>query len=596
LQEAIVNRPGSVASTRTSWTSLLILLVSCLPIPVLGDSPGVITLDPGAPVHVEKLGDALELLEDRVGNLDVVAVSTPPVDARFISATLESTNIGFSAAAWWARVTVRNPSDASRLVYLRQDYPLIDSVDLYEPTADGGWRVHATGDRKPFASRDVAHKDFLFPLTLPPHSDRTFYLRFASQGPVDINLSLLDADVLASELSREQLAYGVYFGCVFMLLVWSGLVFLAVRDGAFLAYFAYVATFGVYMTVNTGFAFQYFWPDSPRWANTALIFLLNAAIIAALQFSLTILRSRDYTPRLFIMARVLQGMALVAIALIPVFSYAVLVRPVTFLILVSVCFMIALGVISLLLGSRPARFYVIAWGAFLCGSVIFLFKNYGLVPHTFMSQHSWQVGALFEMILLSMTLSSRMSELQHQSRTDPLTLLGNRRQFDVNLPTEFARASEDGHPLSLLVIDIDQFKLYNDLHGHAQGDEAVKVVAQALRKHARKPYIACRYGGDEFCAILPATSEASAAVLAERLRAAVQHTLSGEETVTVSIGYACQSHGRFESAVQLFEAADAALYSAKEQGRNTIAGFQGRRSNDPPSVKDDEQIEVPRAG
>jgi diguanylate cyclase (GGDEF)-like protein len=547
-------------------------------------------------LHVEKLGDALELLEDRVGNLDVAAVSSAPVDARFISATLESTNIGFSASAWWARVTVRNPSDSSRLVYLRQDYPLIDLLDLYEPTGDGGWRVHSTGDRRPFGSRDVQHRDFLFPLTLPAHGDRTFYLRYASQGPVDINLSLLDANELTGEVSREQLAYGVYFGCVLMLLVWSGLVFLAVRDGAFLAYFAYVSTFGLYMLVNTGFAFQYFWPDSPRWGNTALIVLLNVALITALQFSLTILRASDYTPRLFRVARVLQGLALIAIALIPVFSYAVLVRPVTFLILVSVCFMIALGIISLLLGSRPARFYVLAWGAFLCGSVVFLLKNFGVVPHTFMTQHSWQVGALVEMILLSMTLSSRMSELQHQSRTDPLTLLGNRRQFDVNLPAEFARAVQQGQPLSLLVIDIDQFKLYNDLHGHAQGDEAVKVVAQALRKHARKPYTACRYGGDEFCAILPGTSEASAGVLAERVRAAVQHTLSGEETVTVSIGYACQSTGRFENSDQLFEAADAALYSAKEQGRNTIAAFQGRRSDDPPAVGEVETIDVPRAG
>ncbi len=124
----------------------------------------------------------------------------------------------------------------------------------------------------------------------------------------------------------------------------------------------------------------------------------------------------------------------------------------------------------------------------------------------------------------------------------------------------------------------------------------MKAVAQALRKHARKPYIACRYGGDEFCAILPGTSEASAAVLAERLRAAVQHTLTGEETVTVSIGYACQASGRFESAEQLFEAADAALYTAKEQGRNTIAAFQGRRSDDPSSLKESDELDVPRAG
>jgi len=482
------------------------------------------------------------------------------------------------------RVTLHNASEASRLVYLRQDYPLIDLLDLFEPDADG-WQVHSTGDRKPFDSRDVDHRDFLFPLTLPAGSERTYYLRYASQGPVDINLSLLDPNELAAELSREQLAYGVYFGCVIMLLVWSGLVFLAVRDVAFLAYFSYVATFGLYMTINTGFAFQYLWPDSPRWANTALIVMLNLAVIAALQFSLTILRARDYTPRLFRVARVLQCMGLVAIALSPVLEYAMLVRPVTVLILVSVCFMIALGMISLIAGSRPARFYVIAWGAFLVGSVVFLFKNFGLVPHTFMTQHSWQVGALFEMILLSMTLSSRMNELKHQSRTDPLTLLGNRRLFDDRLPIEFSQARSGNRPLSLLVLDIDNFKTYNDRLGHTLGDEAIKMVGGALRRYARKPVLACRYGGDEFCVILPGTGADTAAAIAERLRASVEASGSHERGITVSIGHASLAGHQFLSAEKLFDAADAALYTAKQAGRNRVAGFNGRRRDDGPPAE-----------
>ncbi len=148
---------------------------------------------------------------------------------------------------------------------------------------------------------------------------------------------------------------------------------------------------------------------------------------------------RDWTRR----ARLCRCWA-VDIALIPFLSYAVLIRPTTMMIFVSVTFMIALGIVSLMAGSRPARFYVIAWGAFLAGSIVFLFKNFGLVPHTFMSQHSWQVGALLEMILLSMTLSHRMNELKTQSRTDPLTLLGNRRLFDDRLPIEFALARAAG--------------------------------------------------------------------------------------------------------------------------------------------------------
>jgi diguanylate cyclase (GGDEF)-like protein len=589
MQEAILNWPASVASVRVTLFALL--LVSCLPIPAAGETR-VTTIEAGVPVSVEKLSGAIYLLEDRSGTLNIAQVTSAPANEDFIPATPKSANVGFSDSAWWVRVTVRNRGDASRFLYLRQDYPLIDSVDLYEPVAGGGWHKHATGDRTPFGTRDVAHRDFLFPLTVPANSDATYYLRFSSQGAVDINLSLLDPNTLTGEVSHEQLAYGIYFGCVIMLLVWSGLVFIAVRDGAFLAYFAYVATFGLYMLVNTGLAFQYLWPHSPRWANTSLLVLLSVSLITALQFSTTILRARDYTPRLNRIARVLQALAVCAIVLSPLLKYSVLVQPITFLIMLSVIFMITLGIVSLLAGSRPALPYVVAWGAFLAGSMVFLLKNFGVLPHTFFTQHSWQVGSLLEMILLSMTLSSRMSELQLQSRTDALTLLGNRRLFNDKLSEEFARAHPQNHPLALLVLDIDKFKHYNDMHGHAQGDEAVKAVAHALRKHARKPYVACRYGGDEFCAILPGTSEASAAVLAERLRAAVQSSLTGEHTVTVSIGYACLGGARFENANQLFEAADAALYSAKEQGRNTIAAFHGRRAGDPPA----ESADVPRAG
>jgi diguanylate cyclase (GGDEF)-like protein len=538
----------------------------------------VTTLPADQPVHIGSLSSSLELLEDRDGHLDIGAVTK--IDTGFVAGSPGRNNVGFSSSAWWVRFKLQNPADQPRLVYLRQDYPLIDLVDLYEPQPDGHWRLHATGDRRPFGSRDVMHSDFLFPLTLPAHGEATYYMRFASQGPVDIDLSLLDPNVLTSEVGVEQLAYGVYFGCVLMLLVWSGLVFVAVRDPAFLAYFAYVATFGVYMTVNTGFAFQYFWPDSPRWGNTCLPLLLCLACMTALQFSITILGSRDYTPRLERVGRGLQVLAALGVVLAPFLAYAVLIRPVTFLILASVIFMITLGIVSVLAGSRPARFYVVAWGAFLAGSVIFLLKNFGLVPHTFMSQHSWQVGALVEMILLSMTLSSRMNELKHQSRTDALTLLGNRRLFDDRLPIEFGLARQSRKPLSLLVIDIDNFKTYNDRHGHSLGDEAIKLVASALRRNTRKPVLACRYGGDEFCVILPDAGAATAAMIAERVRVNVQSARADELGITVSIGYASLATDDFGSHDKLFDAADAALYAAKEAGRNRVAEFQGRRAED----------------
>ena len=122
----------NVANIGWAWRAILAVLVS-LPLPVLGDAPAVTTLVPGAPVRIEKLTGAIYQLEDAGGTLDIAAVSTAPANTGFVVATPKSSNVGFSPSAWWIRITLRNPSDVSRLVYLRQDYPLIDRLDLFEP-------------------------------------------------------------------------------------------------------------------------------------------------------------------------------------------------------------------------------------------------------------------------------------------------------------------------------------------------------------------------------------------------------------------------------------------------------------------------------
>ena len=527
-------------------------------------------------IRVEEFSRHIDLLEDAEGTLSIDAVTR----STFAPGTLAAANVGFTSSVWWARVTLRNDGPREREVFLRQTYPLIDYLDVYEQQGPGQWRMHETGDRRPFAARDIAHRDFVFPIHVPAQSGRVVYLRYQSQGPIDISLSLFDSPELLESLSREQLAFGIYYGCVIMLLVWSSLVFIAVRDKAFLAYFAYVGTFGLYMLIHNGLAYQYLWPESPRWGNTSLIALINMALFAGLQFSRMILRAREVIPRLDLAARALQAIAVILLLATPFVSYATIIAPVALLVLTGVIFMLLLGVVSMVLGSQPARFYVIAWSSFLCGSVVFLLKTFGVLPHTFLTQNGWQIGSLLEMILLSMTLSTRMNELQHQSRTDPLSLLGNRRLFDDRLPDEFALAREQQRPLSLLVLDIDHFKGYNDRHGHTRGDQAIKAVANTLRKFARKPLVACRYGGEEFTVILPGIDCQTAAVMSERLRRAVEETLHGDLAITISVGYACLSRGHFETAERFFEAADSALYTAKQRGRNCVVAFHDRAEDE----------------
>lgn len=160
--------------------------------------------------------------------------------------------------------------------------------------------------------------------------------------------------------------------------------------------------------------------------------------------------------------------------------------------------------------------------------------------------------------------------------TDALTGLANRRHFDQSLTTEWRRCMRDRSPLSLILIDVDQFKSYNDIYGHLHGDQCLRQIAAAMQEVARRSGdLSARFGGEEFAIIMPKTSNASAVEIAESVRAALrQHDLphagNPAGTVTISIGCATVTPQLGQSPSSLVELADQALYQAKRAGRDRV--------------------------
>lgn len=171
------------------------------------------------------------------------------------------------------------------------------------------------------------------------------------------------------------------------------------------------------------------------------------------------------------------------------------------------------------------------------------------------------------------------TRLADDARTDALTGLANRRAFDDCLSREWARASRDQMVLSLILIDLDCFKAFNDLYGHVAGDEALRAAAQAVKHAVRRPgdHVA-RYGGEELAAILPGADAAGAAVVAESIRVSIEtlglaHAANEWRVVTASLGVASVTPGAnrvMQTREQLVRAADTALYRAKAGGRNRV--------------------------
>ncbi|WP_432262726.1 sensor domain-containing diguanylate cyclase [Cupriavidus sp. TMH.W2] len=216
-------------------------------------------------------------------------------------------------------------------------------------------------------------------------------------------------------------------------------------------------------------------------------------------------------------------------------------------------------------------------------------------------KRAWVIGGIvvmFDALMLIVSISfaeqlRRRLETEHQlkvlANTDGLTDLATRRTLDSALDTEWRRASRHHQPLAILMIDVDEFKLFNDRYGHTAGDAALRMVARCVRENIRRPGdVAGRYGGEEFCVLLPNTDLVGALMVADKIRASVEaqnepHAFSEHGRVTVSIGVSVHSGDTRDgdSAAGYLHRADENLYAAKAAGRNCVFPRDRHRASEP---------------
>lgn len=204
-------------------------------------------------------------------------------------------------------------------------------------------------------------------------------------------------------------------------------------------------------------------------------------------------------------------------------------------------------------------------------------RNADGTPRYFLSQIedvSAQVTAERALRQKQDELEQLNQELADMARTDPLTGLNNRLVLMESLRQEYRRCERRGEPISVIFMDVDHFKQYNDSYGHMEGDVALQAVAAALRQVIRDTDVLARYGGEEFVALLPSANAQAAENVAERCRQAVAGIASLSQPVSLSVGVAtlmsCDGTDAVSKPEALLSAADQALYAAKEAGRNRV--------------------------
>jgi diguanylate cyclase (GGDEF)-like protein len=265
----------------------------------------------------------------------------------------------------------------------------------------------------------------------------------------------------------------------------------------------------------------------------------------------------------------------------PPIPYALLLVPITAAITLSLA---TQGVIGAFWCYPTVLFFHFVLSrriANLCSLALLLVAT--AIVYRFLGLHvtiRFAVSLILTIVVVN-TIQNIIGELQRrlvdQAITDPLTGVFNRRHMESRLGEALESSRRRGAPASLLLIDIDHFKRINDEHGHEAGDRVLKGIVSVVRSSARKVDLLFRMGGEEFVLLLPDTSETSAAVMAEKLRAAIAASrLLDGHPVTASIGIAGMQEG--DTVERWVGATDVAMYAAKEAGRNRVA----RREVDSP--------------
>lgn len=616
--------PTGYGNRVVAWCVItLVLVLVALAAPMANAALPVVELGKGS--GTADLQGRVEYLVDPASELALADVRAPANAARFRPLPGPPATFGFARGTYWLhwRVTNRDHPEPDWVVVLR--YALLDVVELSVLREDGTVQTLTSGDQVPFAQRGFPHRHPNFLVDLMRGESAELYLRVRSESSIQLPLEMRTSERFLADSTPEYLGLGVYYGIMLGLFFYNLILYASTRDRTFLYYVLYVGLFSAGQFCLNGLSFQYLWPDYPAWANTAVLTFIGLGLLAMLAFTRSFLGLRRRHPRADRVLHALSLVLLVAIALMSVAGYRRTILIETGLVFAIAAAILWSAVACLRAGYRPARHFLIAWGALLAGVVMYAAVSFGLLPKVFLTEYGIQIGSAAEMILLSFALAYRINLLRSEyervqaeareqletrvaertrdldaamqqlrsanmtlaerSLRDGLTGAWNRRWLDQALADAWQRARDLAQPLTLAMVDLDHFKQINDRHGHVVGDDCLRAVARCLdaqRANGREQVV--RYGGEEFVLVMPDVGVADAAQRAERIRAAVAdlrvHSEGVGLNVTVSIGIASFDPALAVDAGELLRRADHAMYEAKRAGRNrTVARAWGASAN-----------------
>ena len=565
------------------------------------------SIPPGTPPDLT-LGP-IGVLEDSSGKLTLDQVTR--FNSLFQPFTAPIANYGFTSSAYWFHFVLHHHDYSSTQLFFCIQHPTLDHATLFVISSAGSSIQVDSGDRVHVEDRPYPATSIILPFRLQPGQSEMYLRVQADAAVIIVPWQILDETQLRLKVLSENLYHGGVLGLFLALFAYNLLLYFVLWEPERFYYLAYLVFAFLSVTSLNGFGGLLLYPSSTWFGNEGLPFFGGCTFILTSQFTRLFLSIRDHRW----LDRLLQG-AMICGALLAFSPFLVPVRvayqlDLLMFLLFHVVTLVA-GMTTCFRGRREARFYILSQASAWGGVLVLALVLRGFLPFRPLLFESTCVGISAEALFLSLCMIDRLrllrdakiaaenaarqalefrgeqlEELVGQrtaeleiarkhaeflATTDPLTGVHNRRGLFELAERDLQLALRSGTPLSIAGFDLDHFKRINDNYGHAEGDRVLCEVALAVQNVMRKTDLIGRTGGEEFLIVLPDTPIEGAALLAERVRAALEAQISiGDPPmpVTASFGVASLSADcRSLDALQAL--ADQALYVAKRNGRNRV--------------------------
>lgn len=497
---------------------------------------------------------------------------------------------GYKYENAWFKIDIINKSKNEDFVlYFTES--IWSTLDLYTKE-NGSWKVQKNGLHIPLKDRTIQDSSPAYPLHLQTGESISLYVKgstIASQIG-EFQIYTKDEYYKPTRITQSQW-YIIYSFILFSFILLNIYNFIMTKESIYGYYILYVFIYIVFVSMHSGIYINF---GLPTW-DEGLHTLGVLTLLSLLLFSREFLELKKTYPT---MEKIFTGLAIGAFVFTLLLSqnvpYATVASNIFFS--VSLIIIIYAAIMVKKNGFKTATYYLIALMLYLPSMAMMAMNFNTFLDNTDLTRYSFLGGAFFEIFLFTLILTNRYKdirklnnllvvktnelenlrgELEKESVTDFLSGLYNRRYFFEISHNSYSRAQRYNKELSVVMIDIDNFKAINDTYGHQSGDTVIQTISQIIQNLLRDADTPARYGGEEFIILLPNTTKDESFHMAERIRQKIESTTvnfldANKHNITVSIGITQLDFKNDANVEQVILRADAALYKAKDNGKNRI--------------------------